>query len=76
MRYGVLGTAVEDRPVEMVSISVMEATINADVTTSRATLYDVGVAAVNSAGTGVYYSFNTQQIGQSKLYSIVVFKEE
>ena len=70
VRYGVLGTAVGDRPVKMVSISALETTITGLMSS---TLYDVDVAAVNSAGTGVYHSINTQQTRQSKLYSTVVF---
>ena len=71
VRYGVQGTAVGDMPVKMVSMSVLETTITGLMS---ATFYDVDVAAVNSAGTGVYHSVNTlQYTALSKLYSTVVF---
>ena len=64
------GTAVGDRPVKMASISALETTITGLMSS---TLYDVDVAAVNNADTGVYHSINTQQTRQSKLFSTVVF---
>ena len=52
MRYGVQGSAVGDRTVEMVSGGDTTQTTISEL--SPSTAYSIEVAAVNSAGTGVY----------------------
>ena len=52
VRYGVQGSAVGDRTVEMVSGGDTTQTTISGLTPS--TTYSIEVAAVNSAGTGVY----------------------
>ena len=76
MRYGVQGSAVGDRTVQMVSGDDTTQTTISGLTPS--TTYSIEVAAVNSAGTGVYsnavYNLTegTHNNSQSDLLSIVV----
>ena len=52
VRYGVQGSAVGDRTVEMVSGADTTQTTISEL--SPSTTYSIEVAAVNSAGTGMY----------------------
>ena len=76
VRYGVQGSAVGDRTVEVVSGGDTTQTTISGLTLS--TTYSIEVAAVNSAGAGVYsnavynLTAGTYNNAQSDLLSIVV----
>ena len=69
VRYGVQGTAEGDRTVKMATgdSSGGMYTISG---LSAATVYTVEVAAVNSAGTGVYSDLTTAETRPSNIYNL------